>query len=124
MISFDQIKQGAVVIADTAAKTGADLYHKGKKHVNLMALDAKLAKAQRQLGALVYSLRKNAEENEELVGRYIETIAAIEREITACNVSGACPVPNAECTNTILCPGCGAEVDPNAIFCSGCGGKL
>ena len=33
----------------------------------------------RQLGALVYALHKNGEENTALVERYIETIAAVEK---------------------------------------------
>ena len=40
----------------------------------------KLARAQRQLGALVYSLAKGNEENQPLVDKYIEMIDAIEKE--------------------------------------------
>ena len=42
----------------------------------------KLLKAQRQLGALVYSLAKGKEENQPLVDKYIEMIDTIEQEIT------------------------------------------
>ena len=45
----------------------------------------RLAKAQRQLGALVYSLHKAEEENQPLVDKYIENIAegkdAFEKEL-------------------------------------------
>ena len=41
---------------------------------------AKISKAQRQLGALVYSLAKGNEENQPLVDRYIDMIDAIEQE--------------------------------------------
>lgn len=123
MMTFDKIKQSASILADTAVKTGADLYAKGKKQVSLMALDTKLSKAQRQLGALVYSLHKSGETNDELVARYMETIAAVESEIAALQANPSAAAVTGGVA-TVLCPQCGAEVDPNAIFCPGCGNKL
>ena len=46
-----------------------------------VSLENQLAKAQRQLGALVYSLHKADEENQPLVDKYIENIAEIEKAI-------------------------------------------
>ena len=46
-----------------------------------MNAQSKLYKAQRQLGALVYSLAKGNEENQPLVDKYIEMIANIEQEL-------------------------------------------
>ena len=43
--------------------------------MDLLALENKLSRAQRQLGALVYALHKNGEENTALVERYIETVS-------------------------------------------------
>lgn len=124
MITFDQIKAGALTLADTAVKVGSDAYNKGKEKVELLALESKLSKAQRQLGALVYSLHKNGEENAVLVQKYIAAIAAIEKEIELMGpATPAAPVAADE-KSTVLCPQCGAEVDPDAIFCPGCGLKL
>ena len=47
----------------------------------------KLLKAQRQLGALVYSLAKGKEENQPLVDKYIEMIDNIEQEIARLKAS-------------------------------------
>ena len=47
-----------------------------------MNAQSKLYKAQRQLGALVYSLAKGNEENQPLVDKYIEMIANIEQELS------------------------------------------
>ena len=44
---------------------------------------AKLPRAQRQLGALVYSLAKGNEENQPLVDKYIEMIGSIEADLNA-----------------------------------------
>lgn len=126
MISFEQIKKNAVRLADSATQVGTELYQKGKEKVDLITLENKLAKAQRQLGALVYSLHKNGEENAPLVARYIDAIATIETKIEA--YGAVTPeTPTVDATNaatTVLCPQCGAEVDPDAIFCPGCGYKL
>ena len=83
MITFDQFKRGAAVLADTALKTGTEIAERGKKQVDLMALRTKLSKAQRELGALVYSLHKNGEENPELVEKYIRVVASVEAELAA-----------------------------------------
>lgn len=79
MTTFDKLKGAAATLADAAVKTTGDLAQKGKKQMDLLALENKLSRAQRQLGALVYALHKNGEENTALVERYIETIAAVER---------------------------------------------
>ena len=83
MTTFDKLKGAAATLADAAVKTTGDLAQKGKKQMDLLALENKLSRAQRQLGALVYALHKNGEENTALVERYIETIAAVEKDIAA-----------------------------------------
>lgn len=122
MTSWDKLKSAAVTLADATVKATGDLAQKGKRQVDLLALENKLSRAQRQLGALVYALHKNGEENTALVERYIEAIAAIEQEIAAMNPEPA--ASQQEEQTAVYCPQCGAEVDPNAIFCPGCGGKL
>ena len=49
-----------------------DLTEKGKTQAKILSNQAKISKAQRQLGALVYSLAKGNEENQPLVDRYID----------------------------------------------------
>ncbi|WP_367924362.1 zinc ribbon domain-containing protein [uncultured Ruthenibacterium sp.] len=123
MISLDKLMEGAATLADGAAKVTGDLVQKGKKQVDQIALENKLAKAQRQLGALVYSLHKNGEKNDALVERYVQAIADVEAEITALSeLSVEQPEPQQE--TATYCPQCGAEVDPGAIFCARCGNKL
>ena len=101
----------------------------------------KLLKAQRQLGALVYSLAKGKEENQPLVDKYIEMIDTIEQEITrlkatltpveAAEVNFEAPMEEAEepapqdaepARKT--CPQCGAPVSADALFCNKCGAQL
>ena len=57
-----------------------DLTEKGKTQAKILSNQAKIAKAQRQLGALVYSLAKGNEENQPLVDKYIDMIDSIEQE--------------------------------------------
>ncbi len=122
MITFNQFKRGAAVLADTALKTGTEIAERGKKQVDLMALRTKLSKAQRELGALVYSLHKNGEENPELVEKYIRVVASVEAELAAYTPDVSDEADDADVQ--MLCPSCGAEVDPAATFCPVCGYKL
>ena len=112
MTTFDKLKGAAATLADAAVKT-----------TGVLALENKLSRAQRQLGALVYALHKNGEENTALVERYIETIAAVEKDIAALEPAPAAAMAD-DAQTAVYCPQCGAEVDPHAIFCPGCGGKL
>lgn len=127
MITFEQLKEGAATLVDEAAKTTGSLMQKGKKQVDQLALENKLAKAQRQLGALIYSLYKNGERNNALVERYIQSVDAIEQEINALDhapTATQMQLTQEEDTMVTCCTQCGAEVNPHAIFCPGCGNKL
>ena len=62
-------------------KTAQDLADKGKNKLDLLNQQARLSKAQRQLGALVYSLHKAGEENPALVEKYINAVAEVEKAI-------------------------------------------
>ena len=80
-LDFDKIKEQSMQFVDVAKKTAMDLADKGKNQLDLINQQAQLSKAQRQLGALVYSLHKSGEENQPLVDKYIEHIASIEAAI-------------------------------------------
>ena len=122
MTTFDKLKGAAATLADAAVKTTGDLAQKGKKQMNLLALENKLSRAQRQLGALVYALHKNGEENPELVEKYIRVVASVEAELAAYTPDVSDEADDADVQ--MLCPSCGAEVDPAATFCPVCGYKL
>ena len=115
MTTFDKLKGAAATLADAAVKTTGDLAQKGKKQMDLLALENKLSRAQRQLGALVYALHKNGEENTALVERYIETIAAVEKDIAALEPAPAAAMAD-DAQTAVYCPQCGAEVDPMPYF--------
>ena len=80
-LDFDKIKEQSVQFVDVAKKTAMDLADKGKNQLDLINQQTQLSKAQRQLGALVYTLHKSGEENQPLVDKYIEHIASIEAAI-------------------------------------------
>ena len=80
-LDFDKIKEQSMQFIDVAKKTAMDLADKGKNQLDLINQQTQLSKAQRQLGALVYSLHKSGEENQPLVDKYIEHIASIEAAI-------------------------------------------
>ncbi len=130
-IDFDKILQAGSKAAESAKKTAAELADKGKKQVNLVNEQSKLARAQRQLGALVYSLHVNGEENQPLVEKYIQAVAEIEANIERLKTEADADVSDPEFTDVTreethgrYCPQCGAEVEEDALFCNHCGAQL
>ena len=82
-LDIEMLKEQGLQLVDTAKKTAQDLADKGKNRLDLLNQQARLSKAQRQLGALVYSLHKAGEENPALVEKYIDAVAEVEKEIEA-----------------------------------------
>ena len=80
-IDIDMLKEQGLQLVDTAKKTAQELADKGKNQLDLLNQQARLSKAQRQLGALVYSLHKAGEENQPLVDKYIDAVAEVEKAI-------------------------------------------
>lgn len=79
--SIDRILETAGRVADTAVKATAELVEKGKDKVDQSVLQNRLAKAQRQLGELVYILRKTGETNEPMITHYMDQIERIKKEL-------------------------------------------
>ena len=85
-LDINKIKEQSMQFVDTAYKAAMDIADKGKNQLDLASQQNRLAKAQRQLGALVYSLHKADEENQPLVDKYIENIAEIEKGLVELNL--------------------------------------
>ena len=130
-LDINKIKEQSMQFVDTAYKAAMDIADKGKNQLDLASQQNRLAKAQRQLGALVYSLHKANEENQPLVDKYIENIAEIEKAIEEIKarmtpeeeqaLADAADRPRGE---TKECPVCHADVDADALFCNHCGAQL
>ena len=110
---------------EIGVSVASDLTEKGKTQAKILSNQAKINKAQRQLGALVYSLAKGNEENQPLVDKYIDMIDSIEQE----NRQLKAKLTPAESTQAgepgrKYCPQCGAEVATDALFCTKCGAQL
>ena len=144
-MDFNKIKEMGLEYAEKGKNAVQDLAEKGKTQALIVNGQGKLLKAQRQLGALVYSLAKGKEENQPLVDKYIEMIDTIEQEIARLKASltpaeaaevefvvheeepaaepeapAADPAPEEHKT----CPQCGAPVSDDALFCNKCGAQL
>ena len=116
--TLDQFTDAMRDAANKAADVASNLAMKGKEKIDRMSLENELAKAQRQLGALVYSLKKSGEENPELVDHYIDVIAGVEAKLNENEAT------QAEKYCVSVCPQCGTEVADDAGFCPHCGAKL
>ena len=133
---FQQDQGNGSGICRKGKNAALDLAEKGKTQALIVNEQGKLLKAQRQLGALVYSLAKGKEENQPLVDKYIEMIDNIEQEIARLKAS-LTPVEAAEAEYVVheevpadqpeehkACPQCGAPVSDDALFCNKCGAQL
>ena len=142
---FQQDQGNGSGIREKGKNAALDLAEKGKTQALIVSEQGKLLKAQRQLGALVYSLAKGKEENQPLVDKYIEMIDSIEGEIARLKAS-LTPAETAEVEFTEAeepaaeeapaaeaapaeeprktCPQCGAPVSDDALFCNKCGAQL
>ena len=60
MTTFDKLKGAAATLADAAVKTTGDLAQKGKKQMDLLALENKLSRAQRSLALWCMRCTKTA----------------------------------------------------------------
>lgn len=137
-MDFNRIKEMGLEYAEKGKNAALDLAEKGKTQALIVNEQGKLLKAQRQLGALVYSLAKGKEENQPLVDKYIEMIDNIEQEIARLKAS-LTPAEAAEVEYVVheeapaaeaapeehkACPQCGAPVSDDALFCNKCGAQL
>ena len=144
-MDFNKIKEMGLEYAEKGKNAAMDLAGKGKTQAMIVSEQGKLLKAQRQLGALVYSLAKGKEENQPLVDKYIEMIDTIEQEIARLKASltpaeaaevefvvheeepaaeAAAPAAEPAPEEHKSCPQCGAPVSDDALFCNKCGAQL
>ena len=68
-MDFNKIKEMGLEYAEKGKNAAMDLAERGKTQAKIVNEQTKLARAQRQLGALVYSLAKGNEENQPLVDK-------------------------------------------------------
>lgn len=132
-MDFNKIKEMGLEYAEKGKNAAMDLAEKGKTQAQILNEQSKLLKAQRQLGALVYSLAKGKEENQPLVDKYIEMIDTIEQEIARLKATltpaQVVEVELAQQEGTPAekqkhCQQCGAAVESDALFCNKCGAQL
>ena len=150
-MDFNKLKEKGLEYVEKGRLAAADLTEKGRIQTRILTDQAKLIRAQRQLGVLVYSLAKGNEENQPLVDKYIDMIGAIEQEIAQLKAK-LTPAEVQEVERAVAdveidpadvmdqtedeaepmetagadhcCPPCGAPVEPGSLFCNKCGAQL
>jgi hypothetical protein len=130
--NFEKLKETGLEYAEKGKSAALDLTGKAKLQVKILNDQTKLAKAQRELGALVYSLAKSGESNQPLTDKYIDAISALEQEIEQAKAAAGPMMPDldvpaapsADHSAARVCPQCGATVPQDALFCNKCGAQL
>ena len=128
-MDFNKIKEMGLEYAEKGKNAALDLAEKGKTQALIVNEQGKLLKAQRQLGALVYSLAKGKEENQPLIDNIEQEIARLKASLTPAEAAEAEyvvheEVPADQPEEHKACPQCGAPVSDDALFCNKCGAQL
>ena len=127
-MDFNKLKELGKDYVEKGKAAALNLTERGVTEAKILNNQAKLAKAQRQLGALVYSLAKGGEENQPLGDKDVDAISAIGQEIDQLKASlapdEAAEVEADTAAAVKSCPQCGAQVDDDALFCNKCGAQL
>ena len=150
-MDFNKLKEKGLEYVEKGRLAAADLTEKGRIQTRILTDQAKLIRAQRQLGVLVDRLAKGNGENQRLVDKYIDMIGAIEQEIAQLKAK-LTPAEVQEVERAVAdveidpadvmdqtedeaepmetagadhcCPQCGAPVEPGSLFCNKCGAQL
>ena len=80
-LGLDMLVDTAGKMAKNTARAAGNLVNKGYDKANELALNARLDKMHRQLGALVYALRKNGEQNEPMINWYVAEIDRLKEKM-------------------------------------------
>ncbi|NLW79141.1 MAG: hypothetical protein GXY32_07005 [Ruminococcaceae bacterium] len=70
-------------VAEGAVRLTGEVVARGRDKVDQMALNGRLMKLHRQLGALVYSQKKTGREDEQMLDWYIAEIDRVKRRLAA-----------------------------------------
>ncbi len=122
-MDWNQLRNAAATMADKVVNATGEVVEKGKKQVDILNLESRLARAQRQLGALVYSLAQNGEQQPDLVEQYIQEIAEIEQQLNDV-ASEKKETVTVFAKAVRLCSHCKEKVEEDAVYCPYCGQKL
>ena len=123
-MDWEQLRNAAADVADKVVNVTGEFVEKGKKQVDVLTLENKLAKAQRQLGALVYSLAQSGADQPGLVKQYIDEIAEIEQMLNQATEQGKKKTVTVSAKAVHVCSNCKSKVDICDNFCPNCGQRL
>ncbi len=115
---FEKVMETAGYVVDKAAHQAALAAQSGRGHVELYQLKRRLAKSQKQLGALVYMLNKTGQDSEPMVEHYINEIDDLKAKIELHEARKAVEKTFLQCTM------CGAKSAQRTLFCRRCGAKM
>ncbi len=123
-MDLNELRSLAANVTGKVVSATEELVEKGKKQVDILSLENKMEKAQRQLGALVYSLARSGQQNPALVQKYIDEIEQLEMQLEKANQPDKQDEFVTVTTASPVCPQCGHVVGQEDIFCCGCGARL
>ncbi len=115
---FDSMFTSAGRVVDKVAQQAVEVAQNGRGRVELYQLKRRLAKAQKQLGALVYMLHKTEQESDTMVEHYVREIDVIKAQIELHEAQQAMDNSHVQCAL------CGAQGMKNTLYCRRCGARL
>ena len=137
-MDFNKIKEMGLEYAEKGRNAAMDLAERGRTQAKIVSEQTKLARAQRQLGALVYSLAKG----NEMIGSIEANLNALRESLgpaaevithdldeepaegSGITIELTVEKDKKPDTDKKTCPQCGAPVSEDALFCNKCGAQL
>ncbi len=117
--TMDDMMKKASHAADTAIKATSQLVAKGRDQVDKLALQNRIGRLEKQLGALVYTMRKgSAAGSDDMIDWYVEEIDRLKKQLAAFET----PPPSR--TSVHKCLDAGTEATEDAMFCGSRGAEL
>lgn len=115
---FEDLLASAKNAVDVAGQKTDNVVEITKLKYQCVQLTNELKSLYEKLGSAVYSMKKAAYQNNDLMDSLIEEIDEIKERIKEVNDQIALR------KEIILCPACGYQNDKHAIYCMKCGNKL
>ena len=81
MKNLDTIVVKAGQVAGGVARVSRDLVSKGRDRADKLALQARLSRLYRQLGALVYTQKKSGSEDEAMISWYVAELDTLKEKL-------------------------------------------
>ena len=115
---FDDVFSKAKEVADVAGKKSEEIVEFSKLKLNSMGINNDINKAYQRLGVVVYDIKKNNVDGEDIIRACMEEIDMLKVQLDEITLKMN------EMRNIKKCSHCSFANATDAVYCAKCGTKL